>query len=168
MIQPKQYARKVTYVTAIQVTPANISEVAEWCKGVIEGSAEGNPAEYFIRVKVFRAANERQTQAFVGDWVLKTMPNKDSFKVWTNPAFFQHFTDASLDMDTDCLQMDIFEPTEVATPIFEELTNARPTPKPAPRIEMGEHVVEMNQAGLAEWVNGAQVVEGATVIPNNI
>lgn len=87
-----QYARKPSFVEAVQVTAENMPEVANWCSGQIvlpEGKLGVTTAEDYakghIKVKVFRPQNERQTKAFVGDWVLRV--RKESFKVYTNEAF---------------------------------------------------------------------------------
>lgn len=79
-----KFARKPFYVDAVRVSDANMEEVAEWCKGTIEKSEEGT----FIKVEVHRPLTERQTQAFVGDWVLFA---GSGFKVYTPKAFDKSF-----------------------------------------------------------------------------
>ena len=71
-IQPKRFVRNPLYAEAIQVTAENMAEVAEWCKGEIETlskPSKGHESDQFIRVHVFHPLNERQTKAFIGDWV---------------------------------------------------------------------------------------------------
>jgi len=90
-LQPNKFVRKPFYIDAVQVTAENINDVAEWCQGDIRthGPAKSAPAgetgqEKYIKVRVNRPLNPRQTQAFVGDWVLYA---GTGFKVYTNKAF---------------------------------------------------------------------------------
>lgn len=79
-----KFARKPFYVDAVRVSEANIEEVAEWCDGKIQTNDEGK----FISVKVHRPLTERQTQAFIGDWVLFA---GTGFKVYVPKAFDKSF-----------------------------------------------------------------------------
>lgn len=80
------FARKPFYVEAVRVTDKNIEEVAEWCGGEL-GLAE--PNRRYIRVSnVSRPLNDRQRQAFVGDWVLRA---GNGFKIYTAKAFDRSF-----------------------------------------------------------------------------
>lgn len=93
MLEAQKYARKPFHVDAVQVTEANLAEVALWCAGEIvqtEGVSH-------IKVKVHRALNDRQTKAFVGDWVLYA---GTGFKVYMSKAFHSGFeqVDASTTM----------------------------------------------------------------------
>lgn len=83
------YVRKSFDVEAIRVTNDNMRAVAEWCAGEVKaiGGHDGRYGPY-IKVDVFRPINERQTQAFVGDWVLRM---GTSFKVYTDSAFKKDF-----------------------------------------------------------------------------
>lgn len=83
-IQTARFARKPFEVEAVQVTAENFKDVAEWCGGEIKTF----PNEEFIKIKVARVLNERQTKAFIGDWVLKA---GQGFKVYTNKAFLKSF-----------------------------------------------------------------------------
>lgn len=88
------YSRKPFVVEAIQVTSNNVFEVAEWCNGEVKKSSpKSAPAgqtgeELYVKVKVIKAQNDKQSQAFVGDWVLRSGNN---FKVYTNKAFLTTF-----------------------------------------------------------------------------
>lgn len=90
MIKPQTYARKPFYIDAVQVTEENIKEVAEWCMGDVmqTKTPHEDVASPFIKVRVHRPLNQRQTQAFVGDWVLYA--NK-GYKVYTQSAFDKNF-----------------------------------------------------------------------------
>jgi len=79
------YVRRPFEVTAVQVTEDNLAEVADWCEGEVRETAEGTK---FVKVRVYRPMNSRQTRAFVGDWVLYS---GRAYKVYTVRAFEQSF-----------------------------------------------------------------------------
>lgn len=79
-----KFARKPFYVDAVRVSEANMEEVAAWCEGEILETSDGR----YISVQVYRPINERQTQAFIGDWVLFS---GNGFKVYTPKAFDKSF-----------------------------------------------------------------------------
>lgn len=97
-MRPLKYSRKRFDVEAIPVSAANMAEVAEWCKGEIvkavlpklNRKSDSVPVDC-IKVPVLRPLNERQTKAFVGDWVVKAGAG---FKVWTDKAFNEGFEPA--------------------------------------------------------------------------
>jgi len=83
------------FVDAVLVTQSNMQEVADWCGGRIELIAAKNPVTKpisFIRVNVIRASNNRQTQAFPGDWVLKS---ESGCKIYTHLAFLAVFLEVN-------------------------------------------------------------------------
>lgn len=84
MIETTRYVRKPFEVEAVEVTAENMAEVAAWCHGEILSETNGN----FIKVRVARVLNERQTKAYVGDWVLYA---GTGFKVYTAKAFKKTF-----------------------------------------------------------------------------
>ena len=98
----ERYVRDPFYVDAIQVTSENLEEVAKWCNGDIrtsgkpdrdlqnleEGGAGWTPEKY-IKVRVQRPANDRQSMAFVGDWILYA---GTGYKVYTDRAFQKSFS----------------------------------------------------------------------------
>jgi len=91
-LKPVKYVRKPFYIDAIQVTTENLNEVAKWCQGEVrwacrdpKGTAE---KDAYVKVRVHRPLNERQTQAFVGDWVLYA---GTGYKVYTLKAFTNSF-----------------------------------------------------------------------------
>lgn len=83
-----KFARKTFYVDAVRVSEANIKEVAEWCNGTIETDETGHT---FLQVEVQRPLNDRQTQAYIGDWVLMA---GSGFKVYVPKAFDKAFEKA--------------------------------------------------------------------------
>lgn len=77
--------RKPFFVEGVQVTAANIDEIAKWCSGQVETqpAANNRPSAKFIRVNVIRPQTPRQTQAFVGNWVLRV---GSTFKIYNDTA----------------------------------------------------------------------------------
>lgn len=94
MIKPEDFVRKPFYIKALRVTDVNLEEVAEWCGGEVqvfeEDTPENEPPRYvkFVKVKVHRPLNERQTRAQIGDWILQA---GSGFKVYTDRAFHNSF-----------------------------------------------------------------------------
>lgn len=85
MLEISRWTRKPFDVEAVQVTKENYDEVAKWCQGtVVTGEGEGD----YIKVRVLRVINERQTRAYVGDWVLYA---GTGYKVYTDKAFRKSF-----------------------------------------------------------------------------
>lgn len=88
----KQFDRKAFSVQAVQVTRENMKEVAEWCGGSIETKVtptrNGQRTEKYVKVDVQKPLNEKQTQAFISDWVLLS---GKKFKVYTDKAFHATF-----------------------------------------------------------------------------
>lgn len=78
------FVRKPFYVQAVEVTAANMAEVAEWCGGEILSEKQGRRSVLYIKVPVVRPMSEKQTKAFAKDLVLKT---NTGFKVYTPTSF---------------------------------------------------------------------------------
>jgi hypothetical protein len=99
-----RYIRKPLYVDAVRVTKQNFDAIAEWCQGeILEEDDRNQQEQKFIRVRVHNPKNTRQTQAFVGDWILYT---ERGYKVYTNKAFRGSFDlveveDPDLDLDEE-------------------------------------------------------------------
>jgi len=91
-IQIKRYTRHPLFVDAVQVTARNMSEVAEWCGGVIETDRN---AKAYVKVDVIKPTTARQGQAYVGEYVLKT---DSGIKVYGAKAFQKTFLEASEDV----------------------------------------------------------------------
>lgn len=86
-IQPEVFERLPFTVEAIRVTPENLTAVADWCGGQVRTSGKRGIQKY-IKVDVKRALNDRQTMAYIGDWVLRA---GSGFKVYTPKAFNESF-----------------------------------------------------------------------------
>lgn len=80
-----KFTRNPFDVDAVQVTAENIHDVAKWCQGEVATEDD----KQFVKVRVLRVLNERQTKAFIGDWVLYA---GTGYKVYTNKAFQKSFT----------------------------------------------------------------------------
>lgn len=100
-IETERYVRMPFYVDAVQITSANMEAVAKWCDADVRTSGKpdrdvqdaleggvGTTPERYIKVRVQRPANDRQTQAFVGDWILYA---GTGYKVYTDRAFKKSF-----------------------------------------------------------------------------
>jgi len=87
-VETTRFARRAFYVEAVQVTLDNMSAVTEWCGGVVESMDSRNGLTNYVKVPVSNPASDRQTRAFLGDWVLKA---GTTFKVYTAKAFESSF-----------------------------------------------------------------------------
>lgn len=90
-----KYVRKPLYVDAVQVTEENFGDVALWCMGDItrndgadNPTYEDDPKAHHIRIRVHNPQSQRQTKAFVGDWILYT---DRGYKIYTEKAFKDNF-----------------------------------------------------------------------------
>jgi hypothetical protein len=93
-----RYVRKPFFVNAVQVTIENLEDVAKWCDGVIREASprSGQPRQKYVKVRVMRPLNEKQTMAFPGDFVLQAGVG---FKIYTAKAFFNTFDPSEDDYD---------------------------------------------------------------------
>lgn len=80
----QKFQKKPLIVEAVRVSASNFNEVAGWCQGTVE---QTDGTEY-IKVHVLNPMNERQTRAFVGDWILYA---GRGFKVYKDKAFTSAF-----------------------------------------------------------------------------
>jgi hypothetical protein len=84
-VKALRYVRKPLYVDAVQVTEKNFKDLAKWCQGEIRSDGTNE----YLHVRVHTPKNARQTQAFVGDWLLYT---DMGYKVYSNKAFQENFS----------------------------------------------------------------------------
>lgn len=84
MLETVKYVRKPFYIDAVQVTAENLADVAKWADGDVRSDENAK----YIHVRVHRPINDRQSKAYVGDWVLYA---GTGFKVYTPKAFAQSF-----------------------------------------------------------------------------
>lgn len=83
----EEYERLPFTIQAVEVTAENIRAVAKWCGGEVRTSGKRGIQKY-IKVDVKRALNDRQTMAYIGDFVLRA---GSGFKVYTPRAFSESF-----------------------------------------------------------------------------
>lgn len=88
MLETNEYTRKPIKGLAVEVTAENMKDVSDWVDGEILEDKIGP----YIKVKVLRPQYERQTRAYVGDFVVLV---KTSFKVYNPAAFKKSFTKSS-------------------------------------------------------------------------
>lgn len=86
----KKYLRKPFVVDAVQVTEENIEKVAEWCGGQVKERPDRKTHVKlrYVKVPVYRSMSRRQTEAYIGDWVLQA---GKGFKVYIDKAFANTF-----------------------------------------------------------------------------
>jgi len=98
----KTFDRKPFSVEAVQVTRENMKDVAEWCGGKVDTKTtptkNGTKREKFVKVPTTKPMNEKQTQAFVTDWVLLS---DKKFKVYTHRAFVHTFQEQVVYTEAD-------------------------------------------------------------------
>lgn len=87
-IKTEKYVRTRFTIDAVQVTPENFAQVAEWCNGKIMTDMTTPEHREFIKVEVHHPLSERQTKAYVNDWVLFA---GKGFKCYTPKAFARTF-----------------------------------------------------------------------------
>lgn len=83
-MQTTQYIRKPFQIDAVTVTPENIQDVATWVGGEVRSDDLGQ----YVKVRVHRPLNDRQTKAYAGDHVLYA---GTGYKVYTDKAFKNSF-----------------------------------------------------------------------------
>ena len=94
--------RKPFYVEAVRVTADNMALVAQWCEGEIRVLKRQNADEaLYIQVHVVRPLNDRQTKAFVGDYVLRAGAG---WKVYTHKAYKEAFVEIKV---SDSIEYDM-------------------------------------------------------------
>lgn len=88
-ITPEKFTRKPLNVDALQVTGELMEAIALWCGGKIQATMidtdEFPAGKMYIKVPVKSSFNQRQTQAFEGDWIIRSSGR--NFKVYTDRAF---------------------------------------------------------------------------------
>lgn len=95
----EQYIRKPFTVNAVQVTLDNMEEVAKWCGGEIIIEKRGGRLIQYIKVDVNRPLNDRQTKAFVEDWVLEAGTGYKCYSKKSFPSSFEKYNKAEVTPD---------------------------------------------------------------------
>jgi hypothetical protein len=99
---PHYYMRKPFYVDAEQVTEENLEELSE--KHNLDIRTAAKTGARYLKVKVLRPLNDRQTKAFVGDWLLVS---ENGYKVYTQAAFEKNFVKVSTSQMLDLLETEV-------------------------------------------------------------
>jgi hypothetical protein len=165
-----KFARKPFYVDAVRISEANIEEVAQWCEGSVELTEDG---QKHVKVKVHRPLTDRQTQAFVGDWVLFA---GTGFKVYTPKAFDKSFEKVKTLTKAQADLAGIKVPHEPKKPkvgtVGQALIDAqKKAPVPAPPKTRVVEQAEIQSVSLVEKnidpsVGEIEVAPGITASPN--
>jgi hypothetical protein len=93
MLPTRTFQRKTFEVEAVQVTDENIGSVSTWCSSPIRTEMVKGRSVKYVKVRVVRPLDERQTKAYVGDWVLYA---GTGYKVYTNKAFMSCFVEVQI------------------------------------------------------------------------
>lgn len=107
-LKVETYQRKTFDVDAVQVTADNLELVAAWCGGSIvtvsevqeENALLPAPPKRYISVPVTKPLSKRQTEAYVGDWVLWA---DRGFKVYGERPFTRSFNKKNKDIPVELL-----------------------------------------------------------------
>lgn len=86
-----KYGRKKSFdVEFVEVTEDNIDEAAAWAHGKVKG--EGR--DRFIKIYDKNAINVRQTQAYFGDFLVRSV-GLNTFKVFNPKVFARSFEEST-------------------------------------------------------------------------
>jgi hypothetical protein len=96
MVETDNYARKPFVVEGIRVTEENLSDIADWCGGEVRTSTTMSENKRYVKVRVHHPLSDRQTKAYVGDWVLFS---GNGYKVYTDAAFQKSFEETQLKLE---------------------------------------------------------------------
>lgn len=124
-IEIKKAVRKEFHVDEVQVTSENMAAVAEWCQGEVrteehENAEKGRTViDRYVKVRVHRPLNDRQTKAYVGDHVLYA---GSGYKVYTDKAFNNSFENVgAVASEGDALLDAILDPITIQPQGTQEL-----------------------------------------------
>lgn len=84
-MQTSTFVRRPTRVEAVQVSAANIYDIAKWTQGEVLKDDEG---VLHLKIDIFNPLREYQKNAEVGDWICKS---GRGFKVYNQRAFEASF-----------------------------------------------------------------------------
>lgn len=93
-----RFMRKPFIVTGYKVTEEDMDAIARWCEGHVIRDTE----RPFVRVPVDRPTNKKQTEAYIGTWVLlSTERPEKSFKVYTQTWLNKNFIEVPAEIDDE-------------------------------------------------------------------
>lgn len=93
MLPTRTFQRKTFEVEAVQVSEENIGSVSTWCSSPIRTEMVKGKTVKYVKVRVVRPLDERQTKAYIGDWVLYA---GTGYKVYTSKAFLNCFEEIKM------------------------------------------------------------------------
>lgn len=131
MLETHQYVRKQFNIDAVQITEKNMADVAAWTDGSIQTDDNNKK---FVKVDVKRPLNLRQTQAFIGDWVLCA---GEGFKCYTNKAFRSSFEQVSVETKLHDVSPKV--KTQETVTVTTTLESAKPVTEEPPAAEVVEN-----------------------------
>ena len=113
-IKTERFARRPFFIDAVQVTAENMHDVAKWCDGEVRTTVRtpDGPDESYVKVRVHRPLNDRQTQAFISDWLLYA---GSGYKVYTIKAFTKNFEPIAATDTQTLVQLDEGQSVELLT-----------------------------------------------------
>jgi hypothetical protein len=86
-VKATRFMRKPFVVVGFEITETNMDAVAKWCQGHVVQGEEGP----FVRVPVDYPTSRKQTEGYVGTWVLQSraINGGKTFKVYS-PAWLKN------------------------------------------------------------------------------
>lgn len=105
-------------IECVKVTDSNMREVAKWCRGevhTIRSNKKDGVDEQHVKVNVQYPRNERQTKAFIGDWILRI---GYSFKIYVPLAFTNSFE--QIHKSPSVVTLEEGQTVDVVKNVFEE------------------------------------------------
>lgn len=97
-MEPQRFERKTFVIEAMQVSLENITQVIEWVNssGGRATLMQDDIKRPYISIDVRRPANQKQTMAYIGDWVTKS---GIAFRIYTDSAFHRSFEETEKPVD---------------------------------------------------------------------
>lgn len=162
-IETETYIRKPLYVEAVRITEENFDAIARW----VPGKVQKQGSKRYIKVMVANPKSERQTKAYIGDWILWT--EKGGHKVYTPKAFELAFDKLEQKDTAEILAEEVVrepepgEMTEEDKPITEELEVVAATPQAIANAATEAHETRQQEETAASdsppsIVNGKRVL----------
>lgn len=111
----QKFIRRSFPVEAVRVTHNNMHDVAAWCGGELQTEAENGHTVRFVKVEVHMPLSERQTKAYLGDWVLFA---GKGYKVYTDRGFgnsFDKLDEVPFAPEDNVERLNVFDDGEVAS-----------------------------------------------------
>jgi hypothetical protein len=153
-INTETYIRKPLYVEAVRITEENFDDIANW----VPGRVQKQGSKRYIKVMVANPKSDRQTKAYVGDWILWT--EKGGHKVYTPKAF-----ELAFDKVEEPAQTHEYGPSEPESqhPVTEELEVVPATPTAIAQAATASHEARLQE----ETANDGKLKHEPVDVPNS-